>query len=136
MPPHRPLPPALDLLEWAGSELAAVEAGVAGALTLRLAAARVWRQGVAGFWPGWGLQLLGVQVLERIEPLVGTLSDGQWTPSGGTPQSRWAWAGDAPGLGPVHLALQLRQGGSLVLRAESWTVQTSPERPWREDWSC
>lgn len=136
MSPHDPTA-ATDALEWSGSELAAVDpAGPAGpgAYTLRFSAAKVWRAGQAGFWPDWHLTLWGATLLARCTPAYGRVTDGHWMPEGGPAAARWAWGEAAPG--PGELVLHLAHGGQWHVRAASWTVQVSRERPWREDWSC
>lgn len=123
-----------EQLEWAGSELAGVEADGPGALTIRLSSARVWRQGVPGYWPGWRLRLDGATVQAHDGPLIGAIAEGQWSPADGTAQVRWAWRHSAPGMG--LLTLRLQQGGRLVVQAASWSVQVPADCEWREDWHC
>ncbi len=138
MNPPSPLSPqaSTDELEWSGSELAAVDtAGPnTGTCTLRFAAARVWREGVPGFWPDWRLTLWTATPLALPTAAFGRVTEGHWTPIGGHASARWGWPHASPG--PGELVLRLAHGEGLRVFATAWSVQASSERPWREDWSC
>jgi hypothetical protein len=127
------------VLIWADSEVTEV-CMAEGRLTLRLAAAHVQQQDLAG-QPEWG-HLSGVVVHgegldgSRAGPVpdaLGRLSEGRWLIDG-SPLGPWPL--DTPLLGALRLELRFANGTELVVHATRARAECLPEARFRPSLAC